>query len=158
MLKKQKFFEAFWGTRWGWVTLILMAWYLALVTLPGAGAAEDMLKGDLFSPLQIQIKVSKKMFRINEPVSGTVIIKNTYPATLLAIFRIKLFHDGREFSERITSIATVYSGTTKFSFKNFGILEFNNGAGSEGEWRIRIAQQSRDSSAAEVTLRVVPPQ
>lgn len=136
---------------------IIFVLFFTFFSLKGVRAADDMLKGDFFSPLQIQIRVSKKTFRINEPVTGTVIVKNAYPATLPAVFKIKLFHDSREVSERITSIATVPFGATKFSFKNFGIPEFNNGAGSEGVWRIRIAQQSNDSNAAEIALRIVPP-
>ena len=130
---------------------------LSLCLISGARAAEDMLKDDLHTPLRITIKIPRKVFKVNEPVNGTVIIKNTYPATLPAIFKIKLFHDGQEVSERVTSIATVYFGTTKFSFKNFGIPEFNNGAGSEGVWRVWIAQQGRDSGAAGITVRIVAP-
>lgn len=137
-----------------WVFLVLC---FGLWGMNDAGAKEDMLKGDLHSPLQITIKVSKKTYKINEPIKGTVIITNAYPATLPAVFKVKLFHDGKKFYAFLTAAQTIPSGTTKFPFDNFGIPNFNDEAGSEGTWQITITQQNVESSTAEATLRVVAP-
>ena len=128
---------------------------LSFLLISSAGAKDDMLEGDLHSPLKIAIKMPKKAYKINELIDGTVIIKNTYPAVLPAVFKIKLFHDGRQFYAFLTSAETIPFGTTKFSFKDFGIPAFNDAPGTEGTWRITITQQNTESSTAEVTLRVV---
>lgn len=139
--------------RLNWAVIFMML----LVFAGGALAKEDMREGDLHSPLKITIKLPKKVYKINEPIDGTVIIKNTYPAVLPAVFKIKLFHDGQQFYAFLTSAETIPFGTTKFSFKNFGIPDFNDRTGTEGTWRITITQQNTESSTAEVTLRVVAP-
>lgn len=139
--------------------LLFVALVVMMGTLPSDGrqSGTSARSQDFYSPLQIAIKVSRKTFRVNEPITGTVVIKNTYPATLPAVFRIRVFHDDRQISETTTSIETVPFGTTKFSFRNFGIPQFNLGPGTEGKWRIHISQQNVPSSAREITLRIVAP-
>lgn len=136
---------------------MLAALCLSLFLAGGSRVFGDTRADELYSPLRIQIKIKKDVFRTGDPVNGTVIIENTYPAALPAVFNIRLFHDGTQSSELITAIKRVPSGKTVFSFKNFGIPRFNSGPGAEGVWRIRISQQSRDSFAVEVTLRIVAP-
>ena len=101
--------------------------------------------------------MEKTAFEVGETVEGRVIVHNSYPANVPAIFNVRLFHDGKLESQRMTSIPRIPDGTTDFSFKNFGIPVFNDRAGTEGEWRITIVQQNRDASdASEAMIRIVP--
>lgn len=130
---------------------------LSLCLTSAACAAQDKPEGELHSPLKITIKIPKKTFKINEPIDGTVIVTNTYPDELPAVFMVKLFHDGQKFYAFLTAVEMIPFGTTKFPFKDFGIPAFNDGPGSKGTWQIKITQQNTASSPAEVTLRVVTP-
>lgn len=110
-----------------------------------------------YSPVRVEIKIKRDTFKVREPVEGVIVLDNMYPAPLPATFRIQLFHDGEAAGERITSVRHVPLGRTAFTFKNFGVPEFNNNAGAEGLWRIRVQQQSMDDSyARDVTVRIVP--
>lgn len=138
-----------------WMCFIVLFGILWVV---GTAVSGDINPGDLRSPFQIKVKIAKKTFRINEPIAGTVTIKNIYPATLPALFKIQVFREGQHFSESITSVPAVPFGTTKFSFKSFGVPDFNYGPGSEGNWRINIIQQNTDPSSSQgVNLRVIAP-
>lgn len=131
------------------------------VILLGAGGSRitaDKDDDELYSPLRIEIKMKKDTFRVREPVQGTVIVENKYPAALPAVFKIRLFHEGKQVDERITSVKRLPPWKTRFSFKNFGIPQFNNGPGTQGLWRITIVQQSRDERyPAQAIIRIVAP-
>lgn len=144
-----------------WQMLLPLPLFLSLFLLTDRGVFGEIHSDSPYSPLNITIKMEKTVFMVGEPVEGKVIVENTYPANLPAVFDIKLFHDGKMFPERSTAIKGVPSGTTEFSFKGFGIPQFNLTPAAEGLWRITIVQQNLDSSyAQEVTLRItaIPPQ
>ena len=139
---------------------LMILFYFLLSTLlllnPNPLLAKSYSSDD-YNPLKIQIKMEKTTFEVGEPVDGRVIVHNSYPANVPAIFHVRLFHDGKPESERTTSIPHIPQGTTKFSFKNFGIPKFNRHREAEGEWRIFIVQQNRDpSQGSEVILQIVP--
>ena len=139
---------------------LMILFYFLLSTLlllnPDHLLAKSYSSND-YNPLKIQIKMEKTTFEVGEPIEGWVIVHNSYPANVPAIFHVRLFHDGKLEDERTTSIPHIPEGTTDFSFKNFGIPVFNDRAGTEGEWRITIVQQNRDASdASETMIRIVP--
>ena len=109
-----------------------------------------------YSPIRVTIQMKETVFKIGEPVEGTVVLENTYPANLPATFNIKLFHEGKPVSDLLTAIERVPSGTTPFSFKAFGVPFFNKGVASEGTWRLSIVQQNLDESySKEITIQIV---
>lgn len=110
-----------------------------------------------YSALNIKINMKKREFAAGDPVTGTVVIHNTYPAALPAVFRIRLFHQGRLVEERTTSVATLLPGVTKIPFDKFGIPQFNNGPADEGRWRIVISQQGIDEECVQEII-VLPAQ
>ncbi len=109
------------------------------------------------SPLEVQIKLTKGSYQVGEPIDGEVVIKNTYSASLPAVFTIKLFFKDQLFSEQTTAIKRVPMGTVEFTFKGFGIPDFNHHTGAEGEWKIHIVQMNMDEHyAKEVKVLIVP--
>ncbi len=110
------------------------------------------------SPLKVEIKLPKESYQVREPIDGQIIIENTYPASLPAVFTIKLFFNDKLFSEQTTAIKKVPMGTIEFTFKGFGIPAFNDKVEAEGEWRIHIVQLNMDESyAVEAKILIVPP-
>ena len=140
------------------LSALLVLFVSAILLNPHHLLAKSYSSND-YNPLKIQIKMEKTAFEVGETVEGRVIVHNSYPASVPAIFNVRLFHDGKPEDKWTTSIPHVPGGTTDFSFKNFGIPVFNDQAGTEGEWRITIVQQNRDASdASEVMIRIVPSQ
>ena len=112
---------------------------------------------DFASPIAIEITMEKKVFKVGEPVSGTVRVDNSYPAPVPVIFTIQLFHDGKLISEFSTSVARVPMGPLDFSFKSFGIPRFNDTPSSAGQWRVHIVQKGMDESyAREAVVQIIP--
>ena len=135
----------------------LLALFVSAILLNPHPLPAKAYSPDDYNPLKIQIKMEKTTFEVGESIEGWVIVHNSYPANVPAIFNVRLFHDGKPESERMTSIPRIPDGTTKFSFKNFGIPKFNRHPGTQGEWRILIVQQNRDpSQGSEVILQIVP--
>lgn len=123
----------------------------------GPRIAADKNDPRVSSPLRIEIKMKKNAFKIREPVQGTVIVENRYPTTLPAVFNIRLFHDGNQVAERITSVKELPPWKTKFSLKNFGIPLFNIHTGAQGLWRITVTQQGKeDRYLAQAIVRIIP--
>ena len=136
----------------------LLPLFLTVVSLNANNVLAETYSHD-DNPLTIQIKTEKTVFEIGEAVEGTVILDNRYPASVLAVFNMRLFHDGKFVSQETTSIPQIPMGTMEFSFKHFGIPQFNDHPGTEGEWQITVVQQNRDVSySAEVTIQIVPSQ
>ena len=136
----------------------LLPLFLTVVSLNANNVLAETYSHD-DNPLTIQIKTEKTVFEIGEAVEGTVILDNRYPASVLAVFNIRLFHDGKFVAQETTSIPQIPMGTMEFSFKHFGIPQFNDHPGTEGAWQITVVQQNRDVSyAAEVTIQIVPSQ
>ena len=131
--------------------------FLLLVVLFMTNNAGAKIHDDQpYSSLSVKVEMKKNTFEIREPIEGEVIIKNIYPAVIPAVFHIRLFHDGKMVAERITSVQNLRMGTTKFSFHNFGVPDFNHDAGAEGDWHIKIIQQNLDESyAASVNVRII---
>ena len=113
---------------------------------------------DVYSPLEINIKLEKETFRIGEEIKGEVNVYNSYPGSLPVIFVTHIFHDDQFFWETLTSLQSIPMGRMSFTLKTFGVPFFNAKAGSEGTWRIKIFQKNmEDKNSAEVTLKIVPP-
>jgi hypothetical protein len=109
-----------------------------------------------YSPIKLTFRPDKTVFKVGEPVTGVIILNNTYPATLPGVFYVQLFRGKRLVTQSITSLKVIPAGTTHFSFKEFGISSFNLDERSVGKWRIRISQQNLDDSyAKEVTVRII---
>ncbi len=96
------------------------------------------------TPIAIHIQTGKPAYAPGEPVEGTIVLRNTYPSSLSAVFYIKILRDGQVYSELITSIKEIWPGTTRYFFKDFGIPAFNAGAESTGRWRIEVFQKDVD--------------
>ncbi len=133
------------------ITLIILFFSLSSVY-----SAHSAMYDKSYSPITIKFKMKRTVFEVREPVEGTIILENRYPSGIPATFRVKLFLEGRFVTETMTSIKHVPTGKTEFIFKNFGIPIFNTDAGKEGMWRIRIAQQNLEASAADVVIRITP--
>jgi len=134
---------------------LLMSTFCPVIA--GEGLAAENAYSRSGGRISVQIVPEKKELEAGEKLEGKVIVKSGYPASVPAVFLITLYHDGTYVSQMTTSVRIPY-GTTKFSFRDFGIPDFSREAGAEGEWRITIVQQNRDpSEAASVTVRVVSP-
>jgi hypothetical protein len=108
------------------------------------------------SHIEVEIHPKKSVFQVLEPVDGTVILRNM-TRSLPATFNIFLFHDGVSAGEGRIHIPKVFTGTMKFSFKDFAISQFNNNTGAQGEWIIKILQQNVDESyATSSKVEIVP--
>ncbi len=130
----------------------------SLIMFSSDQASAKMKSVKYRSPLEVEIQLPKESYQVGEPIDGQIIIENTYPASLPAVFTIKLFFNDKLFSEQTTAIKKVPMGTMEFTFKGFGIPVFNNKVEAEGEWRIHIVQLNMDESyAAEAKILIVPP-
>lgn len=129
-------------------------WLFCVCLLAGASIGWGP---DSYSPVRVRISIERTDYEVKEPVEGRVVLDNISPATLPAVFNIRLFHDGILVSRFVTSIQQIPSGQTSFSFQGFGIPFFNSGPESAGVWRISIVQQNLDESTAEeVTIYIRP--
>ncbi len=109
------------------------------------------------SRLKVVLHLKRDSYKAGEPLEGTVEVTNDYPAGLPTIFNITLFHEDIAVSNFLTSIQ-IPPGTTEFTFRQFGIPDFDLEPASAGQWRIVILQQNRDASEArEVAFRILPP-
>ncbi len=106
-------------------------------------------------PISLTIDLQKNVFEVGEPIEGTISVRNSYAATIPAGFNIKIFHDGTFVSQSFTTVH-IPLGTTKFSFKKFGIPIFNVDPSAQGEWHISIVQRGQNPAPAqEVTLHIM---
>lgn len=136
---------------------ILPAIFFCVVLLSGYYVFGNIYSESVRGPLSVMFEMKKNVFKVREPVQGTITVNNHYPAGIPVVFRISLFHNEKPVSELMTAIHEVPYGKTKFSFKEFGIPQFNSGPEAQGLWRLRIIQQNADpASAREITLSVVP--
>jgi len=108
--------------------------------------------GSLISPLSVEIHPSKNTLRGREPVTGQVVIVNTAPEKLAAVFDVTAYHNGRVKYTSITSTKDIFFGKNQFDFKDFGIPQFNTGPGAAGFWRIEILQRNLDDSYKAFTV------
>ena len=147
------------------ITMILMIWlrplflflFLCPLFLSGKSAWGNVYANAPYSPLSIKIRMQKEVFKVGEPIVGTIVLQNIYSVGFSAIFDIKLFHENVLVSQLTTAIKRVPFGTTEFSFQGFGIPPFNDNSATQGNWRISIVQQNLDASyAKEVAIHIIP--
>jgi len=132
---------------------------LCVLGVSGTGVASAERKSGLTSAVTVKIKMPKAVFKTGEPVDGKVVLTNLYPAGFPVVFNIRVVHNDQVASALSTALKAVPQGTTEFSFKNFGIPQFNRGPEAEGAWRITIVQQNLDQSqGATATLQILPEQ
>ncbi len=133
------------------VSLITLA-----LLITGMGGARALARVELHSPFKVEIRLERDVYLVDEPLEGEVLITNTYPTTIPAVFNIRTYHEGREESSTFTALKGVPLGTSKFSFQSFGVPPLTTKPDAEGSWRITIAQQNHEpSDTGQVTLKVV---
>src|SRR3989338_8672644 len=97
------------------------------------------------SPINVEIKLPKGSFKLYEPIVGEIILQNTSPVNLPAVFEFKLFKDGKLKSQKLTEVKSIFPGRTRIRFPEFGIPIFNDNPWAAGHWYLTILQQNVDS-------------
>ena len=133
-----------------------LLFFICLIFIGGSSAANEWMD-ERSSALDIEINLPKTIFSLGEPIEGTITVMNTYAVTLSATFNIRLSRNGELVNELSTSIDHVPSGRTEFTFKGFGIPNFNSDDAALGSWQMSILQQDLDVSHARViSFQIVP--
>lgn len=108
------------------------------------------------TPIHLSIEMKKHTFSLGEKVEGKVIISNSYPATLPAVFWVSLYHEGTLTSRNTTSVEKVFTGTIEIPLKSFGVPDLGKEKKSLGIWHLKIIQVSAPpSTLAQTTFRIV---
>ncbi len=138
------------------ISLWLIIFFFSL-SFPVGTAQGEMYFNRLQSPIKVKIRAEKEIFNLGEPIKGTIVLDNTYPANISAVFVVTLFHDGSAAFQVTTSLKHIPAGPLKFSFREFGIPPFYDDPAAAGVWRIVVAQVAVDPSfGKEMTLRIIP--
>ena len=108
---------------------------------------------DVYSPVAVKIQFKKKIFKLNEPIEGQIVLVNAYPVTLPAIFEVQLFRDDKLFSLTTTEIRTVIPGRSRYTLQEFGVPAVMD----MGRWRLSIGQPGVKKFRAAASFKVVFP-
>ena len=139
------------------MSLNLFLCSLFLICSSAAQAKKLNTLSDNYSHISVTIKMKKNVFKVGEPIEGDFVLENDYPATLPAVFNVKLYRGNTLITSRTTAIKTIPTGKTEFSFKSFAIPQFNRRPESQGVWRLTILQQNvLPSETQEVTIEIIP--
>lgn len=115
--------------------LFLMAGLILPFSLVAAG-----------QPFEVEIKLSKDIYALGEPLEGEIIVENTYPATIPVTFLMEMHHEGKlKYSSRVNS--PLLTGKQEFSFKTFAIPPAIEDSNLTGSWSIIIKQAGQEESA-----------
>lgn len=129
------------------IKLIRFLIFFLLGVFAASGVRGETGKDKRSTPIKLKIEMKKSEFSVREPVEGRIMVENNYPAALPAIFDIKLFHNENMYSEFLTSVKPVLPGKTVFTFREFGIPQFNTGEKAKGHWQIIITQKDVESGS-----------
>ncbi len=136
--------------------LLLLPLFCFFLVFQGAAEARGR-SHELFSPIKVKVLMKKGIFTTGEPVTGKVILINTHPSNLSAVFNVTIFHNKALVHRAATEVPKVPQGTTAFSFKKFGIPKISGHGPMSGLWRIVVLQEGLEpKQAAEAEFQIVP--
>ncbi len=137
------------------VVLLAAAFACGIVPYTSSLAGAEGYSWHSKSRISVEIKLEKEIYRQGEDLEGIVEVHNGYPATVPVVFYITLYRNDREVSTQTTSISALPTGKMTFSFKRFGVPDFNRGPDSVGVWRIKITTAGQSSFESTATIRIV---
>lgn len=107
----------------------------------------------MHSPLKIDIKMEKDLYRDYEEVTGEVVIFNSRPATYPVNFTVILTRNG-EFYRRSVVNVPVFSGSNRLELDTFAKDVFN-GPHAVADWQMDISTGGDDPVTASAQWRIV---
>ncbi len=116
----------------------LSLFFLGFFFLPAISAQAR----EAYSPIAIKIQFKKTVLKVNEPITGQIVLTNSYPATLPAVFDVQLFQEGKLVTFSTTEIRTVIPGRNRYTLQEFGVPSVVN----PGRWRLVISQHGVSKS------------
>ncbi len=114
-----------------------------ILTWVGWGIADTF-----HSPFEIEIKISKKEYKLAETLQGEINIDNQYPVTLPATFDMKLYRNGKFVRDAQVYLKGFPSGPMSFDLKTFSLPTHPFTRKDLGKWEIVINQLNADAEFA----------
>lgn len=121
------------------ITLMSLLFALsALVLTPAPGHAIDR------GPLSVEVNMARAEFRLGDPVTGKIIVRNRSGANLKAAFYIQLYQDGELRYDAVTAVDFVMPGRNEYSLDDLNIPPLEHDPDAQGQWRLVVRKKSGD--------------
>ncbi len=126
---------------------LLLVDQILFIVMAGLGALTSpfALADEMVSPVSVTIQMAQETFSSSDAVEGKVVLYNTAPSGLHAIFNVDVLLNGTSQQSFFISFKSLLTGRNVFSLKDFGVRL----PAQAGQWRIVIKQQGlADDKAA----------